>query len=428
MPSPETSDSEVEASPFVGRYTGGTGCLATQSLRQVDTVCGTHTYSLAGYTLARAMGPGTRLCSDLFEVGGQLFRLEVYPAGLDAAGHKYLGLFLTTPGSCRPGHLLYELSVIDKSTLKPVHITESRTAATPPPPAPATLQAPAPGVVAGFPRFVKSNFLHRNSRRFLHDDTLTIRATVKMLTGWSSFPVPPPAPQVFALHPTSPGALAAATAAAATGAVGGLPPALPTTAGGLTLIPPCAALAPQQTQTVLQLQSQQQQQLLYSGLQPAMSAAGAAYMLATVPPAQLQQAAGWTAGYPCPCPCSGGGASPAQHHGAYGSAGGAPALLYTQQQQQQPQQLQAAAGWQQGMSLLSHGGGGGGGGGLAGVGSAGGSGPPLTYGYGGAAALVPAQGTAPAVLQAGPGGHVTYGGGHTAIWQAPPVAVGTAPF
>lgn len=62
-----------------------------------------------------------------------------------------------------------------QSTLKPVHITESRTAATPPPPAPATLQAPAPGVVAGFPRFVKSNFLYRNSRRFLHDDTLTIR-------------------------------------------------------------------------------------------------------------------------------------------------------------------------------------------------------------------------------------------------------------
>ena len=28
------------------------------------------------------MGCGTRLCSDLFEVGGQLFRLEVYPSGV----------------------------------------------------------------------------------------------------------------------------------------------------------------------------------------------------------------------------------------------------------------------------------------------------------------------------------------------------------
>lgn len=51
------------------------------------------------------------------QVGGQLFRLEVYPAGLSAQGHKYLGLFLTTPGSTRPGHLLYELSVIDKVRL-----------------------------------------------------------------------------------------------------------------------------------------------------------------------------------------------------------------------------------------------------------------------------------------------------------------------
>lgn len=66
------------------------------------------------YTLARAMGPGTRLCSDLFEVGSQLFRIEVYPAGLSAATSKYVSVFLTTPGSVHPAHLLYELAVVDK--------------------------------------------------------------------------------------------------------------------------------------------------------------------------------------------------------------------------------------------------------------------------------------------------------------------------
>lgn len=37
---------------------------------------------LCRFTLARTMGPGTRLCSELFEVSGQLFRLELYPAGV----------------------------------------------------------------------------------------------------------------------------------------------------------------------------------------------------------------------------------------------------------------------------------------------------------------------------------------------------------
>ncbi|KAG2444257.1 hypothetical protein HXX76_001014 [Chlamydomonas incerta] len=417
LPSPETSDSEVEASPFVGRYTGGTGCLATESLRQVDTVCGTHTYTMVGYTLARAMGPGTRLCSDLFEVGGQLFRLELYPAGLNAAGHKYLGLFLTSPGSLRPGHLLYQLSVIDKSTLKPVHVTEARTAATPPPTAPATLQAPAPGVVAGFPRFVKSNFLHRNSRRFLHDDTLTVRATVKMLTGWSSFPVPQPQqPQVFALHPTSPAAMAAAAAATA----------LPAP-GGMVLMPPSSALQPQQ--------------LVYSGLQPPLVAAthgGAGYGLVAAPPgvsgsqqyylapaaAAPQPGMAWASGCPCPCtcrspgPCHCHGSGAASPHAVYASSA-AMLPLYPQSPQQQAQQA-ATGGWQLGASPYGQSSGGGGGG--------------VAYGYG-TAAMAPGQGlapgqagTAPAVLQAGPGGYMTMVGPQAMAWQAQPVAVGTAPF
>ena len=34
------------------------------------------------------MGCGTRLCSDYFEVGGQMFRLEVYPSGFTADTRK----------------------------------------------------------------------------------------------------------------------------------------------------------------------------------------------------------------------------------------------------------------------------------------------------------------------------------------------------
>ncbi|GLC42425.1 hypothetical protein PLESTF_000811200 [Pleodorina starrii] len=199
-----TSDSEVEPSPNVSHYAGSGACMETESVRKVEAVCGTHTYTVVGYTLARAMGPGTRLCSDLFEVGGQLFRLEVYPAGLDGDARKYVSLFLTTPGTTRPGHLLWELSILDKSGSKPTHITESRTAHSPSPSQAAAVQAPHAGVVAGFPKFIKANFLHRNGHRFLPDDVLTIRATVRVLTGRSSFPVVSTAqPRLFSVHPSS---------------------------------------------------------------------------------------------------------------------------------------------------------------------------------------------------------------------------------
>ncbi len=44
------------------------------SYRQVDTVMGCHQYTISGYNLARSLGTGTRLCSDFFEVAGQMFR------------------------------------------------------------------------------------------------------------------------------------------------------------------------------------------------------------------------------------------------------------------------------------------------------------------------------------------------------------------
>ncbi|KXZ46424.1 hypothetical protein GPECTOR_43g860 [Gonium pectorale] len=120
------------------------------------------------------MGPGTRLCSDLFEVAGQLFRLEVYPAGLNRDSSKYVSLFLTTPGTACPGFLLYELSVLDQSASKPQHITEARTAGDASQ-GPAAVLAPHAGVIAGFPRFIKSSFLHKHWQRFLVEDTLTVR-------------------------------------------------------------------------------------------------------------------------------------------------------------------------------------------------------------------------------------------------------------
>lgn len=57
------------------------GLQATSSYRQLMTVGCCHQYTLSGYALAKSLGPGTQMCSDYFEAGGQQFRLEVYPAG-----------------------------------------------------------------------------------------------------------------------------------------------------------------------------------------------------------------------------------------------------------------------------------------------------------------------------------------------------------
>lgn len=66
------------------------------------------------YALARALGPGTCLRSDLFEAGGQQFQLEVFPAGLSADTSHHLSVFLTSPGAINPNHVLYEMAVVDQ--------------------------------------------------------------------------------------------------------------------------------------------------------------------------------------------------------------------------------------------------------------------------------------------------------------------------
>ena len=60
------------------------------------------------------MGAGTRLCSDFFEVCGQLFRLEVYPGGFTADTRRFVSVFLTTPGAVNPNHVMYEVAILDQ--------------------------------------------------------------------------------------------------------------------------------------------------------------------------------------------------------------------------------------------------------------------------------------------------------------------------
>lgn len=96
----------AEAATVVVLCSGQT-MQSSSSYRHLDTLGACHDYHISGYTqrkclftarklragpstekapvcrfsLAQGLGPGVRLCSDYFEVAGQLWRVEVYPAG-----------------------------------------------------------------------------------------------------------------------------------------------------------------------------------------------------------------------------------------------------------------------------------------------------------------------------------------------------------
>ncbi|GAX77588.1 hypothetical protein CEUSTIGMA_g5032.t1 [Chlamydomonas eustigma] len=171
------------------------------SFRQVDVVSGSHQYTISGFPLARSMGCGTRLCSDFFEVCGQLFRLEVYPGGFTADCSPFVSTFLTTPGAMHPNQVMYEIAILDQSG-KDRHIIEKRDAHTcscetggrgcrgwcchharqgP-------MMTHSRGIIAAVPKFVKAGFLIKYRHRYMPCDMLVFRATIQVLQGWSSAP------------------------------------------------------------------------------------------------------------------------------------------------------------------------------------------------------------------------------------------------
>ncbi|KAG1666998.1 hypothetical protein FOA52_014310 [Chlamydomonas sp. UWO 241] len=174
------------------------------SYRQFDVVCGSHQYTISGFSMARSMGCGTRLCSDFFEVCGQLFRLEVYPGGFTADTRKFVSVFLTTPGTTNPNHVLYEVAVLDQSG-RDRHIIEARSMhdrgggsfgrgpCGPFDSGPMCAYGPMlsynRGIVAALPKFIKASFLEKNTKRYLPCDMAVFRITVQVLQGWSSQPM-----------------------------------------------------------------------------------------------------------------------------------------------------------------------------------------------------------------------------------------------
>ncbi|KAL0022805.1 hypothetical protein WJX79_011008 [Trebouxia sp. C0005] len=161
----------------------GQAMPSTSSYRHLDTLGGCHEYHISGFSLAHGLGPGVRLCSDYFEVAGQLWRLEVYPAGVSVEAANYLSLFLTTPGSTATSNqVLHKIVIVDQSG-KGHHIIKSKSRVHGP------LLA-SRGIVAAYPKAVKLSHLMSHAKHYLFHDTLLVRATVQIVRSWS-YDAPP---------------------------------------------------------------------------------------------------------------------------------------------------------------------------------------------------------------------------------------------
>mmetsp|Transcript_7487 Transcript_7487/g.21167 ORF Transcript_7487/g.21167 Transcript_7487/m.21167 type:complete len:382 (+) Transcript_7487:156-1301(+) len=162
----------------------------TFSFRQLDTVSGTHVYTIRGFQLARGMGSGGRLCSDYFEVSGQHFRLEVYPGGSTADNSKYVSVYLTTPFPTSH-YLRYEICVVDQSGGSKHFCAGSNRKV--------LSASEADGIIVALPQYVEFLQLHRRRHRYLRHDTVVLRAKVDVLHSWRSVPAQAP-PELLYPH------------------------------------------------------------------------------------------------------------------------------------------------------------------------------------------------------------------------------------
>ena len=172
----------------------------SSSYRQLDLITGSHEYVINGFSLYRYMGCGMRLCSDFFDAGGQLFRLEVYPGGFNPGVSQYLSVFLTSPAPFNPNQIMYEVAIVDQSGegrfIQKRDLESKRKCgcrntsccchgghySMP-------MMSQGRGIVVSIPKMANVKELEAKCRDFLPCDTLTIRATVSMIqAGWKSPP------------------------------------------------------------------------------------------------------------------------------------------------------------------------------------------------------------------------------------------------
>lgn len=81
-----------------------------------ETVNGSHHFTIRGYSLAKGMGPGKYISSDIFTVGGYDWAIYFYPDGKNIEDSSmYVSVFIALASEGTDVRALFELTMLDQS-------------------------------------------------------------------------------------------------------------------------------------------------------------------------------------------------------------------------------------------------------------------------------------------------------------------------
>lgn len=88
----------------------------TRSKNVTETVNGSHHFTINGYSLAKGMGVGKYIASDMFTVGGYQWAIYFYPDGKNAEDNSmYVSVFIALASEGQDVRALFELTLVDMS-------------------------------------------------------------------------------------------------------------------------------------------------------------------------------------------------------------------------------------------------------------------------------------------------------------------------
>ncbi|KFK37801.1 speckle-type poz protein [Arabis alpina] len=145
----------------------------TTSLSVTQTINGSHSFTIKGYSLAKGIGIGKHIASDTFTVGGYQWAIYFYPDGKNPEDNSaYVSVFIALASDGTDVRALFELSLLDQSGKgkHKVHSHFDRALES----GPYTLKYR--GSMWGYKRFFRRIMLETSD--FLKDDCLKINCTV----------------------------------------------------------------------------------------------------------------------------------------------------------------------------------------------------------------------------------------------------------
>lgn len=88
----------------------------TNSKSLTQTVSGSHKFVIEGYSLAKGMGVGKHIASDVFTVGGYHWAIYFYPDGKNPEDNSaYVSVFIALASEGTDVRALFELTLLDQS-------------------------------------------------------------------------------------------------------------------------------------------------------------------------------------------------------------------------------------------------------------------------------------------------------------------------